>query len=71
MATPTCCTSSRSRGRIAHRMLEEVDEPDDTVRLGFGPAMKSCGCLPVAPMGKVPCSSDGDAAVTEAPAVRA
>lgn len=52
-------------------MLEEVGEPYDTVRLDFGPAMKSPEYVSVNPMGKVPGSSDGDAAVDDAPAVRA
>lgn len=71
MAMLTCFTHPQSRGRIAHWMLEEVGEPYDTVRLDFGRAMRSPGSLPFDPMGKVPGSSDGDAAVTDATAVRA
>ncbi|RZS54826.1 glutathione S-transferase family protein [Sphaerotilus mobilis] len=62
-------TNPQSRGRIAHWMLEEVGQPYTTVWLDYGPAMKEPAYLAINPMGKVPALRDGDAVVTEAPAI--
>lgn len=65
----TFYTHPQSRGRIAHWMLEETGASYETVWLDFGPAMKHPDYLAVNPMGKVPALKDGDAVITEAPAI--
>lgn len=65
----TYYTNPQSRGRIAHWMLEEVDEPYDTVWLAYATSMKSPDYLAVNPMGKVPALCDGEVVVTEAAAI--
>lgn len=62
-------TNPRSRGRIAHWMLEEIGLPYETVWLEFGPGTKSNEYLAVNPMGKVPALKHGSAIVTEAAAI--
>ena len=62
-------THPKSRGRIAHWMMEEIGIPYDTVWLEFGPQMKGDEYLSVNPMGKVPALKHGDAIVTEAAAI--
>ena len=60
----------RSRGRIAHWMLEEVGEPYDIHLVSFkkGENLKP-NYLAVNPMGKVPALRHGDVVVTEAAAI--
>ncbi len=62
-------TNPMSRGRIIRWMLEEVDEPYETVVLDYGTTMKGSDYLAINPMGKVPAISHGDAVVTEAAAI--
>ncbi len=62
-------TNPRSRGRIAHWMLEEVGAPYRAEFLEFGPAMRTPEFLAVNPMGKVPTLVHGHAVVTEAAAI--
>jgi glutathione S-transferase len=67
----TLYTHSRSRGRIARWMLEEVGQPYDTVVVPYGPPMKAPEYLALNPMGKVPTLVHGDTVITETPAILA
>lgn len=63
-------TNPQSRGRIAHWMLEELDEPYETVWLDYGPqGTRSADYLAINPMGKIPALSHGGSVVTETPAL--
>lgn len=62
-------TNPQSRGRIAHWMLEELDQPYDTVWLEYGTTMKAPEYLAVNPMGKVPAIRHRGVVVTEAAAI--
>ncbi|HYD62773.1 MAG TPA: glutathione S-transferase family protein [Noviherbaspirillum sp.] len=62
-------TNPQSRGRIVHWMMEEIEQPYETVWLDYGPQMKSGDYLSVNPMGKVPALKHGDVVVTEAAAI--
>ena len=65
----TFYTNPMSRGRIVRWMLEEADQPYETVVMGFGPPMKSPDYLAINPMGKVPALAHGGGVVTEAGAI--
>lgn len=69
MADLTLYTNPMSRGRIARWMVEETDQPYDTVIVPFGPAMKSAEYRALNPMGKVPAVRHGDVVVTECAAI--
>lgn len=69
MADLTLYTNPMSRGRIARWMVEETDQPYETVIVPFGPAMKSADYRAVNPMGKVPAVRHGDVVVTECAAI--
>src|SRR5262245_11589114 len=62
-------TNPMSRGRIVRWMLEEVDEPYETVLLDYASTMKGPEYLAINPMGKVPAIKHGDVVVTEAAAI--
>lgn len=62
-------TNPRSRGAIAHWMLEEVGAPYARHVLDFGPAMKSADYRAVNPMGKVPAIRHRGQVVTECAAI--
>ncbi len=62
-------TNPMSRGRIVRWMLEEVEEPYETVLLDYGTTMKGADYLAINPMGKVPAICHGDTAVTETAAI--
>lgn len=62
-------TNPQSRGRIAHRMLEELGVPYTTEWLQYGPEMKSAAYRAVNPMGKVPAIRHGGVVVTETAAI--
>jgi glutathione S-transferase len=65
----TFYTNPMSRGRIARWMLEEIDQPYDTVVLDYGTTMKAPDYLAVNPMGKVPAIVHGRTVVTEVAAI--
>jgi glutathione S-transferase len=65
----TLYTNPRSRGRIAHWMLEETGQPYDTVALGFGLPMRTPDFLALNPMGKIPVVTYGPHVVTECAAI--
>ena len=62
-------TNPRSRGAIAHWMLEEVGAPYQIHLLDFGGPMKSPAYRALNPMGKVPAIRHGDTIVTECAAI--
>lgn len=62
-------TNPRSRGRIAHWMLEEAGAPYRKVTLDYGDPMHSPGYLAINPMGKVPAILHRGQTVTEAAAI--
>lgn len=62
-------TNPKSRGQIAHWMLEETGQPYKQVILEFGEAMKSPEYLAINPMGKVPAIQHAGRVVTEAAAI--
>lgn len=62
-------THPQSRGRIAHWMLEELDEPYETVWLDYASTMQAPEYLRINPMGKVPAIQHGEAIVTETAAI--
>lgn len=62
-------SNPRSRGVIAHWMLEEVGAPYTRQVVEFGPAMKSADYLGVNPMGKVPAIRHRGRVVTECAAI--
>jgi glutathione S-transferase len=65
----TLYTNPKSRGSIAHWMVEETGAPYEAIMLEFGPQMKSPEYLRLNPMGKVPTIVHGDKVVTEAAAI--
>ena len=65
----TFYTHPMSRGRIVRWMLEEVDQPYETMLLDYGTTMKGADYLAINPMGKVPAIRHGDTVVTEAAAI--
>ena len=65
----TFYTNPMSRGRIARWMLEEIDEPYETVVLDYGTSMKARDYLAVNPMGKVPTIVQDGKVVTEVAAI--
>ena len=65
----TFYTNPMSRGRIVRWMLEEIEEPYETVLLDYGTSMKAPEYLAINPMGKVPAIRHGDTVVTEAAAI--
>ena len=69
MAELTFYTNPMSRGRIVRWMLEEVEEPYETVLLDYGTSMKAPDYLAVNPMGKVPAIRHDASVVTEAAAI--
>jgi glutathione S-transferase len=62
-------TNPRSRGAIAHWMLEEVGAPYRTHVLDYGPPMKDPAYLAINPMGKVPAIRHRGQVVTEGAAI--
>ncbi|MCB1670149.1 MAG: glutathione S-transferase family protein [Pseudomonadales bacterium] len=65
-------TNPQSRGRIAHWMLEELNEPYQIQWLDYGPAgTRSEAYLAVNPMGKIPAITHAGIVVTETPAILA
>ncbi|SRR6266545_8254439 len=63
-------TNPRSRGRIAHWMLEEVGAPYKTMLMALDRAeQKSREFLAINPMGKLPAIVHGGVVVTEAAAI--
>jgi glutathione S-transferase len=62
-------SNKRSRGIIAHWMLEELSLPYQVKWITFGPRMKSRVFTEINPMGKVPVLQHGEAIVTETPAI--
>lgn len=62
-------TNPRSRGRIAHWMLEEVGAPYRAEFVEFGVGTRTPEFLALNPMGKVPTLVHGPAVVTEAAAI--
>lgn len=62
-------TNPQSRGRIVHRMLEELGVSYTTRWLQYGPEMKSEDYRAINPMGKVPAITHGNVVVTEAAAI--
>jgi len=62
-------SNPQSRGRIVHRMLEELGVPYSTHWLQYGPEMKSEEYRAINPMGKVPAIRHGNVVVTEAAAI--
>jgi glutathione S-transferase len=65
----TLYTNPRSRGRIAHWMLEEVGAPYRVELVDFGPPMKAEAYRALNPMGKVPTLVHGEVVVTECAAI--
>jgi len=65
----TFYTNPMSRGRIVRWMLEELDQPYETVLLEYGTTMKAPEYLAINPMGKVPAIKHGDVVVTEGAAI--
>jgi glutathione S-transferase len=65
----TLYTNPRSRGRIAHWMLEEVGAPYRVEFVPFGPPMQADAYRAMNPMAKVPTLVHGDVVVTEAAAI--
>jgi glutathione S-transferase len=65
----TFYTHPQSRGRIARWMLEEIEQPYQTVLLDYRTTMKAPDYLRINPMGKVPAVVHGTRIITETPAV--
>ena len=65
----TFYTNPMSRGRMIRWMLEELEEPYETVVLGYGADMNAPGYLALNPMGKVPTVVLGETVVTEVAAI--
>ena len=65
----TFYTNPMSRGRITRWMLEEINQPYETVLLDYGTSMKAPEYLAINPMGKVPAIKHGDTVVTEGAAI--
>ena len=64
----TFYTNPRSRGQIAHWMLEEVGQPYETKVIDYD-ALRDPGYLAINPMGKVPALVDSGRVVTECAAI--
>jgi glutathione S-transferase len=62
-------TNPRSRGAIAHWMLEEVGAPYRPILLDYGTTMKAPAYLAINPMGKVPAIRHRGQVVTECAAI--
>jgi glutathione S-transferase len=62
-------TNPRSRGAIAHWMLEEVGAPYRPIVLDYGTTMKAPDYLAINPMGKVPAIRHRGQVVTECAAI--
>ena len=62
-------TNPRSRGAIAHWMLEEVGAPYRPIVLDYGTTMKAPEYLAINPMGKVPAIRHRGQVVTECAAI--
>ncbi len=62
-------TNPRSRGAIAHWMLEEVGAPYRAVVLDYSTTMKAPAYLAINPMGKVPAIRHRGQVVTECAAI--
>lgn len=62
-------TNPRSRGAIAHWMLEEVGAPYRPILLDYGTTMKAPEYLAINPMGKVPAIRHRGQIVTEGAAI--
>lgn len=62
-------TNPRSRGAIAHWMLEEVGAPYRPIVLDYGTTMKAPDYLAINPMGKVPAIRHSGQVVTECAAI--
>ena len=69
MADLTLYSNPRSRGRIAHWMMEEIGQPYDLVWLDYATTMKAPDYLAINPMGKVPALVHGGRVVTEYAAI--
>lgn len=69
MAELVYYTNPQSRGRIAHWMLEELEEPYDIVWTDYVTDMKSPQYLAINPMGKVPALTHKGAVITETSAI--
>jgi glutathione S-transferase len=65
----TFYTHPQSRGRITRWMLEEIEQPYQTILLDYRTTMKAPEYLRINPMGKVPAIVHGTSIVTETPAV--
>jgi predicted DNA-binding transcriptional regulator YafY/glutathione S-transferase len=64
-------TNPRSRGAMAHWMLEEIGCPYKIEVMEYGTTIKSPDYLAINPMGKVPAIKHGDTVVTESAAILA
>lgn len=62
-------TNPMSRGRIVRWMLEEIEQPYETVIMNYGAALQSSDYLAINPMGKVPALKHGEQIITETPAI--
>jgi glutathione S-transferase len=62
-------TNPMSRGRIARWMLEEIEQPYETILLDYGTTLKAPDYLAINPMGKVPALVHGETVVTECAAI--
>lgn len=62
-------TNPRSRGRIAHWMMEEVGQPYTVTNLDYATTMKAPEYLQINPLGKVPALVHGETVVTEYAAI--
>lgn len=65
----TFYTNPKSRGQIAHWMLEEVGCDYEIKVLEYGPEMKSPEFLAINPMGKVPTIVHKEKVITESAAI--
>jgi glutathione S-transferase len=67
--TLTLYTNPMSRGRIARWMMEEVEQPYDTVIVDYETSMKAPDYLALNPMGKVPTLVHDGKVITECAAI--
>jgi glutathione S-transferase len=67
--TLTFYTNPQSRGQIVRWMLEEVNEPYETVLLDYATTLQAPDYLAVNPMGKIPAIRHGETVVTEGAAI--
>lgn len=69
MTTLTLYSNPRSRGRIAHWMIEETGQPYEIRWLDYDTTMTAPEYRAINPMGKVPALVHGDRVVTEYAAI--